>query len=33
MDPYGHQWMLAQGTEELSHEEMMRRAAECSKWS
>ena len=27
-DPYGHQWMLAQRTEELSHEEMMRRAAE-----
>jgi PhnB protein len=27
-DPYGHQWMMAQRTEELSHEEMMRRAAE-----
>jgi PhnB protein len=27
-DPFGHQWMLAQHTEDLSHEEMTRRAAE-----
>jgi PhnB protein len=27
-DPFGHQWMLAQRTEDLSHAEMTRRAAE-----
>jgi PhnB protein len=27
-DPYGHQWMMSQVIELLSHEEMMRRAAE-----
>ena len=27
-DPYGHQWMMSQVIEQLSHEEMMRRAAE-----
>jgi PhnB protein len=26
-DPFGHQWMLAQHIEEVSHEEMERRAA------
>jgi PhnB protein len=26
-DPYGHQWMMSQRIEDLSHEEMMRRAA------
>jgi PhnB protein len=26
-DPLGHQWMLSQCTEQLSHEEMNRRAA------
>lgn len=27
-DPFGHQWMLSQVIEELTHEEMERRAAE-----
>lgn len=27
-DPFGHQWMLSRRIEELSHEEMVRRAAE-----
>jgi PhnB protein len=27
-DPFGHQWMLSQRTEDLSHAEMTRRAAE-----
>jgi uncharacterized glyoxalase superfamily protein PhnB len=27
-DPFGHEWMLSQRTERLSHEEMSRRAAD-----
>jgi PhnB protein len=27
-DPYGHQWMMSQVIEQLSHDEMSRRAAE-----
>ena len=27
-DPFGHQWMMSQRIEDLSHEEMTRRAAE-----